>query len=36
MEEIICYTGHLAEGVKQNITFMELLLDERWAAGRLE
>lgn len=36
MEEIICYTGHLPEGVKQNITFMELLLDERWAAGRLE
>lgn len=36
MEEIICYTGHLPEGIKQNITFMELLLDERWAAGRLE
>lgn len=36
MEEIICYTGHLSEGIKQNITFMELLLDERWAAGRLE
>lgn len=33
MEEIICYTGHLPEGAKQNISFMELLFDERWAEG---
>lgn len=36
MEEIICYTSHLPDGTKQNITFMELLLDERWSEGRLE
>ncbi len=36
MEEIICYTSHLPEGAKQNIAFIELLLDERWADGRIE
>lgn len=33
MKKIICYTNRLPEGAKQNITFMELLLDERWANG---
>lgn len=33
MEEIICYTVRLPEGIKQNIPFMELLYDERWAEG---
>lgn len=33
MEEIICYTVRLPEGTKQNIPFMELLCDERWAEG---
>ncbi len=36
MEEIICYTSYLPEGAKQNIPFLELLLDERWADGRIE
>lgn len=35
MKEIICYTHSLPEGDEQNITFMELLLDERWAEGVL-
>lgn len=35
MKEIICYTSHLPEGIKQNISFMELLLDERWAEGAI-
>lgn len=36
MEEIICYTDPLPEGTKQNITFLELLLDDCWVSGRLE
>lgn len=36
MEEIICYTSNLPKGTKQNIPFIELLLDERWADGRIE
>lgn len=36
MEEIICYTARLPEGEEQNVTFMELLLDERWADGTIE
>ena len=36
MKEIICYTHSLPEGDEQNITFMELLLDERWAEGDFE
>lgn len=36
MEEIICYTSYLPEGTKQNIPFIELLLDERWSDGRIE
>lgn len=35
MEEIICYTPHLPKGTKQNIPFMEFLLDERWAEGEI-
>lgn len=35
MEEIICYTSHLPKGTKQNIPFMEFLLDERWAEGEI-
>ncbi len=36
MKEIICYTSYLPEGAKQNLPFMELLLDERWADGEIE
>lgn len=36
MEEIICYTAFLPDGEQKKITFMELLLDERWADGKLE
>lgn len=36
MREIICYTAYLPEGAEQNITFLELLLDENWADGRIE
>ena len=36
MKEIICYTHSLPEGDEQNITFVELLLDERWAEGDFE
>lgn len=36
MEKIICYTNSLPNGTKRNITFMELLLDERWSNGKIE
>ncbi len=36
MEEIICYTRRLPEGEQRKITFMELLLDDRWADGSIE
>lgn len=36
MEKIICYTSYLPEDTKQDISFIELLLDERWANGRIE
>lgn len=36
MEEIICYTDYLPEGTKQTITFMELLLDDRWVGEKFE
>ncbi|NBH13895.1 glycosyltransferase family 1 protein [Lachnospiraceae bacterium] len=36
MEEIICYTVRLPEGEEQKVSFLELLLDERWAEGRME
>ncbi len=35
-KEILCYTAYLPEGVKQNISFMEILLDENWANGKIE
>ncbi len=34
--QIICRTSYLPKGIEQNITFMELLLDERWAEGDIE
>lgn len=33
--EIICYTDYLPEGEEQNISFMELLLDDNWANGTI-
>lgn len=36
MEEIICYTRYLPKGEQRKLTFMELLLDDRWADGRIE
>lgn len=36
MEDIICYTSQLSEGAWRNITFMELLLNENWADGKIE
>ena len=35
MNEIICYTNYLPEGTEQNISFMELLLDDNWANGEI-
>ena len=35
MKEIICYSSYLPKGTKQNISFMELLLDEHWAEGEI-
>lgn len=36
MDEIVCYTPYLPEGEERNISFIELLLDENWAAGIME
>lgn len=36
MEEIICYTNYLPEGTEQNISFMELLLNDNWANGKIQ
>lgn len=36
MDEIICYTSYLPEGEERRIDFMELLLDDNWAAGYIE
>lgn len=36
MKEIICYTTHLPEGIQQDINFMELLLNDNWADGKIE
>ncbi len=36
MDEIICYTSYLPEGEERIITFVELLLDDNWAAGTIE
>lgn len=33
MKEIICYTNYLPKDVKQNVTFMDLLLNEEFAKG---
>lgn len=33
MYEIICYTTYLPEGSEQNLSFLELLLDENWASA---
>ena len=35
MQEIICYTTYLPLGKEQNISFLELLLDENWANGEI-
>lgn len=35
MDEIICYTHYLSEGKEQNISFMELLLNDNWANGSI-
>lgn len=36
MQTIICYTNYLPQGKTQEISFLELLLDEKWADGKLE
>ncbi len=36
MDEIICYTARLPENTQKNISFLELLLDDNWADGRIE
>ncbi len=36
MDEIICYTANLAEGVQQDLTFMELLFNDKLAEGKIE
>ncbi len=35
-KEILCYTAYLPEGAKQDISFMDILLDENWANGKIE
>lgn len=35
MQEIICYTPYLSEGTERTISFMELLLDDNWANGKI-
>ena len=36
MDEIICYTAYLPENNEKDISFLELLLDDNWADGRIE
>lgn len=36
MNELICYTAYLPEHSQKDISFMELLLDDNWANGRIE
>lgn len=36
MDKIICYTSYLPEGSERDIAFEELLLNDKWADGRLE
>lgn len=35
MHNIICYTTYLPEGTEQNISFLELLLDENLSNGKI-
>lgn len=36
MDELICYTTCLPEHSQKDISFLELLLDDNWANGRIE
>ena len=36
MNKIICHTHYLPKGIQQELSFLELLLDERWSKGELE
>ncbi len=34
-DEVICYTTHLLSGEERSLSFMDILLDDRWAEGEI-